>query len=240
MTGDEVLKKALIEYSEEYFSGYDISEDEKPHRFSFVYRLRKISVKRAANRFACVPQCLPQEVCAVDRGYIPLKKMAVMLSVILTAVFLAAAAGAVYFGARGFLFDVHETHSNVSVDFSMYNIKDTIEEVYRLPLESGYELINEVVNNRVVNSQYECGDKSITFAQYTKAFATNLIENTENSCIGEIDVNGNVGFILSHRSNNADSYLAITWVDNGYLFEITGTFVDADELLMLAELIEIS
>ena len=41
MTGDEALKMALIAYSEEYFSQYDVPADEKPHRFSLAYRIRK-------------------------------------------------------------------------------------------------------------------------------------------------------------------------------------------------------
>ena len=183
MTGDEALKMALIAHYEEYYSQYDVPADEKPHRFSLAYRIRKNSIIRLAKKrwerpAPCVP-CKPSGTLAAERRYIPLKKLAAMIAVIISAVFFAAAASAIYFGARGFIFDVHNTHSDVSVDFSMYDIKDTIEEVYRLPVESGYELVNDAADKSVVNSQYKCGNKTVNFIQYTKSFAENLMVNTD-------------------------------------------------------------
>ncbi len=243
MTGDEALKMALIAYSEEYFSQYDVPADEKPHRFSLAYRIRKKSITRLAKKHwerpaSCAPY-KPSKILTAERSYIPLKKLAVIISVIMSAVFFAVAAGAIYFGARGFIFDVYNTHSNVSVDFSMYDIKDTIEEVYRLPVESGYELVNEAADKSVVNSQYKCGNKTVNFIQYTKSFAENLMVNTENSTVSEIKVNGEVGFILAHMSADSSIIKTITWIQNGYMFEITGADDDSEELLRLAEIIEI-
>ena len=243
MTGDEALKMALIAYSEEYFSQYDVPADEKPHRFSLAYRIRKNSIIRLAKKrwerpAPCVP-CKPSGTLAAERRYIPLKKLAAMIAVIISAVFFAAAASAIYFGARGFIFDVYNTHSNVSVDFSMYDIKDTIEEVYRLPVESGYELVNEAAYKSVVNSQYKCGNKTVNLIQYTKLLAENIMSNTENSTVCEIEVNGEVGFILYHQSKNSDNISNITWIRDGYVFEIMGTGVDGEELLKLAAIIEI-
>ncbi len=243
MTGDEALKMALIAYSEEYFSQYDVPADEKPHRFSLAYRIRKKSITRLAKKHwerpaSCAP-CKPSKILTAERSYIPLKKLAVIISVIISAVFFTVAAGAIYFGARGFIFDVYNTHSNVSVDFSMYDIKDTIEEVYRLPVESGYELFNEVVDKSLVNSQYKCGNKTVNFVQYTKLFAENIITNTENSTVSEVEVNGGVGFILYHQGKYSDNTASITWIQNGYVFEIMGAGDDSEELLRLAEIIEI-
>ncbi len=243
MTGDEALKMALIAYSEEYFSQYDVPADEKPHRFSLAYRIRKKSITRLAKKHwerpaSCAPY-KPSKILTAERSYIPLKKLAVIISVIMSAVFFAVAAGAIYFGARGFIFDVYNTHSNVSVDFSMYDIKDTIEEVYRLPVESGYELVNEAADKSVVNSQYKCGNKTVNFIQYTKSFAENLMVNTENSTVSEIKVNGEVGFILAYMSADSSIIKTITWIQNGYMFEITGADDDSEELLRLAEIIEI-
>lgn len=243
MTGDEALKMALIAYSEEYFSQYDVPADEKPHRFSLAYRIRKNSIIRLAKKrwerpAPCVP-CKPSGTLAAERRYIPLKKLAAMIAVIISAVFFAAAASAIYFGARGFIFDVHNTHSDVSVDFSMYDIKDTIEEVYRLPVESGYECVHEISDEDVVISRYECGDKSVNFLQYTKLLAENMMANTENSTISEIEVNGGVGFILYHQNKYSDNTASITWIQNGYVFEIMGADDDSEELLRLAEIIEI-
>lgn len=243
MTGDEALKMALIAHYEEYYSQYDVTADDKPHRFSLAYRIRKNSIIRLAKKrwerpAPCVP-CKPSGTLAAERRYIPLKKLAAMIAVIISAVFFAAAASAIYFGARGFIFDVHNTHSDVSVDFSMYDIKDTIEEVYRLPVESGYELVNEAADKSVVNSQYKCGNKTVNFIQYTKSFAENLMVNTKNSTVSEIKVNGEVGFILAHMSADSSIIKTITWIQNGYMFEITGADDDSEELLRLAEIIEI-
>ena len=243
MTGDEALKMALIAHYEEYYSQYDVTADDKPHRFSLAYRIRKNSIIRLAKKrwerpAPCVP-CKPSGTLAAERRYIPLKKLAAMIAVIISAVFFAAAASAIYFGARGFIFDVHNTHSDVSVDFSMYDIKDTIEEVYRLPVESGYELVNEAAYKSVVNSQYKCGNKTVNLIQYTKLLAENIMSNTENSTVCEIEVNGEVGFILYHQSKNSDNISNITWIRDGYVFEIMGTGVDGEELLKLAAIIEI-
>ena len=243
MTGDEALKMALIAYSEEYFSQYDVPADEKPHRFSLAYRIRKKSIMRLAKKHwerpaSCAP-CKPSKILTAEKSYIPLKKLAVIISVIISAVFFAVAAGAIYFGARGFIFDVYNTHSNVSVDFSMYDIKDTIEEVYRLPVESGYECVDEISNEWVVSSRYKFGDRMINFIQYTKSFTENLMVNTENSTICEIEVNGGVGFILYHQSKYSDNSASITWIQNGYVFEIMGADDDSEELLRLAEIIGI-
>ncbi len=121
----------------------------------------------------------------------------------------------------------------------MYEIKDTIEEVYRLPFESGYKLVNEAANKSIVNSHYECGNKTVDLIQYTKLFAENMMANTENSTVCEIEVNGDVGFMLYHQSKNSDNISIITWVRDGYVFEIMGTGIDGEELLKLAEIIEI-
>lgn len=243
MTGDEALKMALIAYSEEYFSQYDVPADEKPHRFSLAYRIRKKSITRLAKKHwerpaSCAPY-KPSKILTAERSYIPLKKLAVIISVIISAVFFTVAAGAIYFGARGFIFDVYNTHSNVSVDFSMYDIKDTIEEVYRLPVESGYECVDEILDKWVVSSRYKLGDKTVNFVQYTKSFAENLMVNTENSTVSEIKVNGEVGFILYHQNKYSDNTASITWIQNGYVFEIMGADDDSEELLRLAEIIEI-
>ena len=243
MTGDEALKMALIAHYEEYYSQYDVTADDKPHRFSLAYRIRKKSITRLAKKHwerpaSCAPY-KPSKILTAERSYIPLKKLAVIISVIISAVFFTVAAGAIYFGARGFIFDVYNTHSNVSVDFSMYDIKDTIEEVYRLPVESGYECVHEISDEDVVISRYECGDKSVNFLQYTKLLAENMMANTENSTISEIEVNGGVGFILYHQNKYSDNTASITWIQNGYVFEIMGADDDSEELLRLAEIIEI-
>ncbi len=244
MTGDEALKMALIAHYEEYYSQYDVTADDKPHRFSLAYRIRKNSIIRLAKKrwerpAPCVP-CKPSGTLAAERRYIPLKKLAAMIAVIISAVFFAAAASAIYFGARGFIFDVHNTHSDVSVDFSMYDIKDTIEEVYRLPVESGYELVNEITNNMVNNFVYEYNDRKVSISQYTKLFVENIMINTENSDIYEIEINGGAGFVLTHHNKNAEDTYIITWIQDGYVFEMNGVNIEKNELIKLAELVELN
>ena len=244
MTGDEALKMALIAHYEEYYSQYDVTADDKPHRFSLAYRIRKKSITRLAKKHwerpaSCAPY-KPSKILTAERSYIPLKKLAVIISVIMSAVFFAVAAGAIYFGARGFIFDVYNTHSNVSVDFSMYDIKDTIEEVYRLPVESGYELVNEITNNMVNNFVYEYNDRKVSISQYTKLFVENIMINTENSDIYEIEINGGAGFVLTHHNKNAEDTYIITWIQDGYVFEMNGVNIEKNELIKLAELVELN
>lgn len=231
MAVDEALKAALIASSEEYFSRYDIPDNEKPHRFSLAYRIRKISIKRLWRKAGSMsPESLPR------KSYMPLKKLSVLIIAVITAVFLAAAAGAVYLiSVRGFDFNVHEKYSDVSVDFSMYTVKDTIEEVYRLPAESGYELTYSVTDSEAITSEYENGDKRLTLYQFAKNFAGNLMANTENSEVYEVSVNGEAGFIVVHHSEYADDAASITWIHKGYVFTIMGA--SRDELIGLAEMI---
>lgn len=242
MTGDEALKMALIAHYEEYYSQYDVPADEKPHRFSLAYRIRKNSIIRLAKKrwerpAPCVP-CKPSGILVAERHYIPLKKLAAMIAVIISAVFFTVAASAIYFGARGFIFDVYNTHSDVSVDFSMYDIKDTIEEVYRLPAESGFESINEIItDNYFIVSEYINGDIRINLIQNTKIFAENYIMNTENSDIYEVEVNGSVGFVMTHHIENNADFCDILWIYDGYLFELCGTGIESEKLIELAEII---
>ncbi len=90
-----------------------------------------------------------------------------------------------------------------------------------------------------MSSRYKLGDKTVNFVQYTKSFAENLMVNTENSTVSEIKVNGEVGFILYHQNKYSDNTASITWIQNGYVFEIMGADDDSEELLRLAEIIEI-
>lgn len=235
MIQNDSLKKALIEYAEEYFSRYDIPDDEEPHRFSLAYRLRRKNIERLAGKKGKSSfLCRSDKSNAEAKAFMPLKKLAVTMSVVVSAVLLTAAAGAVYFGARGFLFDVHNTHSNVSVDFSVYDIKDTIEEVYLLPKGCGYEMVNEINDDFIRITEYESDEKKLVLSQYSKTFASDLMANTENSVIEEVEVNDGMGYILSHQGDKAESTVEICWVYDEYVFEIIGN-IDKDELIRLAE-----
>lgn len=236
MIQNDSLKKALIEYAEEYFSRYDIPDDEEPHRFSFAYRLRRKNIERLAGKKGKASfLCRPHKSNAEAKAYMPLKKLAVTMSVVVSAVLLTAAA---YFGARGFLFDVHNTHSNVSVDFSVYDIKDTIEEIYRLPKDSGYKLVSEVMDSTVNNFVYECNNMNVVLSQYTVFYVESMMVNTENSDISEIDINGDTGFVLTHREENSKNDILVMWIHDGYVLEIGGRGADKNELIRLAEMVQ--
>ena len=228
MTSDEILKAALIKTADEHFSRYDTAENERPHRFSLAFYIRKISVERLARKAEkTAPRDLPQ------RRYMPLKRLVLIMAVIFAAVFLTAAAWVAYISVRGFIFEVHTTHSGVNVDFSMYDMKDSIEEIYCLPSESGFELVNEIIDSDVIMLEYRNEDELVTFAQFDGFFAENIMVNTENSDVIEVNVNYNCGFIcVRHRETYDASF--IIWEMDGYLFQISFN-TSNDELIELAE-----
>ena len=230
MTSDEILKAALIKTADEYFSRYDTAENERPHRFSLAFYIRKISVERLARKAEkTAPRDLPQ------RRYMPLKRLVLIMAVIFAAVFLTAAAWVAYISVRGFIFEVHTTHSDVSVDFSMYDIKETIEETYRLPTQNGCEFVSEITDSGMIISEYVCGNKNLTFVQSAKAFSENFMINTESSEVCEVTVNGNAGFIMIHHSDDEGDGTSIAWIQDGYVFHIICVSLEKEELIKLAE-----
>lgn len=236
MTSDEILREALIQTADEYFSRYEPTENEKPHRFSLAFYIRKISVERLARKAEkTAPRDLPQ------RRYIPLKRLAVIMAVIFAAVFLTAAAWVAYISVRGFVFEVHTTHSNVIVDPSLYEIKEEITEFYWLPPESGCEYVDEMGDNQEVIQEYQMNGKQILFVQYSGNLLENSIEvNTEFADVYEVKVKDNNGFVVSRFVNGSvERSTFIIWIENGYVFAIHTEGFSADELVGMAEQIEI-
>ncbi|MCM1055269.1 MAG: DUF4367 domain-containing protein [Bacteroides sp.] len=230
MTSDDVLKTALIQTAEEFFSRYMPAAGEKPHRFSLAFYIRKISVERLARRAVRVPA----ETISVPK-YIPLKRLAVLIAVLLSAAFLTAGAWVAYISVRGFVFEVHTTYSDVSVDFSMYDIKETIDEAYGLPIENGYELVYEITDSQIIISEYKYKDKKLTLVQYAGEFAETSMLNTENSEVSEITINNNAGFILVNTLDSTENGITITWIQDGYLFDIIGTSFEKEEVIEIAK-----
>lgn len=231
MTSDEILRAALIQTADEYFSRYEPAENEKPHRFSLAFYIRKISVERLARKAEkTAPRDLPQ------RRYIPLKRLAVIMVVVFAAVFLTAAAWVAYISVRGFVFEVHTTHSDVIVDPSLYEIKEEITEFYWLPPESGCVYVSEIGEKDVKMIEYTYDDKPLDFAQYSGSLSEHhMTVNTENAEVFEVNVNGDWGFIcVRHREMNDDAAF-ITWLKDGYVLQISCTSITNDELIRLAE-----
>ena len=231
MTSDQILRAALIQTADEYFSRYEPNENEKQHRFSLAFYIRKISVERLAEKAEkTAPRDLPQ------RRYMPLRRLALIMAVILAAVFLTAAAWVAYISVRGFVFEAHTTHSDVSVDLSLYEIKEEITEFYWLPPESGCEYVSEIGDNEVKMIEYIYAGKPLDFAQYSGNLTENdAMVNTENAEVFEVNVNGDWGFICVRHREIGDDATFIIWLKDGYVLQISCTSVTNDELIRLAE-----
>lgn len=235
MTSDQILRAALIQTADEYFSRYEPNESEKQHRFSLAFYIRKISVERLAEKAEkTAPRELPQ------RRYIPLKRLALIMAVIFAAVFLTAAAWVAYISVRGFVFEAHTTHSDVSVDLSLYEIKEEITEFYWLPPESGCEYVAETGNSTAFLQEYQMNGKQVLLLQRS-GVNDSIRVNTEFADVYEAKVNGNDGFIVSrHIEDSEERSTFIIWVENGYVLQITTIGLSNEELVKLAEFIEIT
>lgn len=233
MTSDEILKAAFDLTSEEYFSGYDLAENEKPHRFSLAFYIRKISVVRLARKAEKEenPSSLPQ------RKYMPLRRLAVVIALIGVLATLTAAAWVTEILVPGFIFDVYGDHSNVSVDFSMYKIKDTITEYYWLPPESGCELVTEITDSEVILTEYKFKDQRLSLGQF--AGDEDIGFNTENAEVYETSVAGNPAFICVRHTEGSEDGTTITWIKEEYLFHITAVSLTDEELIGLAEAVTV-
>lgn len=236
MTGNEVLRAALIQSAEEYFSRYETAETEKNHRFSLAFYIRKISVERLARKAEKIPpRDLPQ------RRYMPLKRLAVIIALIFAAVFLTAAAWVAYIAVRGFVFEVHTTHSDVTVDPTLYEIKEEITEYYWLSPESGCEYVDETRTDTEAIQEYQMDGKQVLLTQRAGNLTQNSIGvNTEFADVCEVKVKDNYGFFVSRLVMGSDERSTfIIWVENGYVFSLHTSGFIAEELVNLAEQIEI-
>ncbi|MBD5113983.1 MAG: DUF4367 domain-containing protein [Ruminococcaceae bacterium] len=236
MTSDEILKAALIQTADEHFSRYDTAENERPHRFSLAFYIRKISVERLARKAEkTAPRDLPQ------RRYMPLKRLVLIMAVIFAAVFLTAAAWVAYISVRGFIFEVHTTHSDVTIDPALYEIKEEITEFYWLPSQSGCEYVSEIGDNEEVIQEYEMDGKQVLFVQHAGDYVNNSIGvNTEFADVYDVKVKDNDGFVVSRIVSDSDERSTfIIWIENGYVFSIHTSGFSNDELVDLAEQIEV-
>ena len=100
MIDNELLKQALDETADRHFSKYDIQPEEKPHRFSLVFKIREKSITKLSKK--------PEKN---THSYMPLKRLAVMIAVISVIAALGIAAGAV---DKRFQLCVHSVEINGS------------------------------------------------------------------------------------------------------------------------------
>lgn len=235
MTGNELLREALMLSLEETIAFHKHASKENPHRFSLAYKIRRRSIIRLAKCYEAEKNHRETEKTRTERHFMPLKRLALFMAIIAAAVVLSVGAYAVYLVINGFVFDVHGEYSDVTLDLSEYDLKDTITELYWLPPESGWECVSEVVDNAISMSHYQQNGNIILLIQYTKSDADLIRTNTEDADIYGIKVNGNNGFTVSRQREEFDNEKAIIWVNDGYIFHISCWTVTDDELIKLAE-----
>ena len=143
MIDNELLKQALDETADRHFSKYDIQPEEKPHRFSLVFKIREKSITKLSKK--------PEKN---THSYMPLKRLAVMIAVISVIAALGIAAGAGFIIIKGFNvytqsshnFGVTHTDTILEVDYSKYDIKTEIalDEYYCLAEDSRLHTLKSV------------------------------------------------------------------------------------------------
>lgn len=234
MISDELLRAALIASFEERMALCEREIEENPHRFSLAYKIRKRSIIRLARRYEKTKEP------SAERHFMPLRRLALIIAIIAAAVILSVGAYAAYLIINGFVFDMHETYSNVTIDFSEYELKDTITEIYKLSSESGVEYVSSVVDDEMVLSKYQLNGKNIILTQYTKYYVKiGLIANTEDSNIYKISISANDGYVMLRHIENGPDRTSIMWVMNGYVFLISSEKCTRDELIELVDLLTV-
>lgn len=228
MISDELLKEAFMLSLEETIAFHKQESEENPHRFSLSYKIRRRSIIRLAERYET-------EKPHTERHFMPLRRLALFMAIIAAAVVLSVGAYAAYLIINGFVFDVHETYSDVILGISEYEIKDSITELYWLPPESGCECISEMVDSEFVISNYQWNDNTIVLMQHTK-LATDMIgANTEDADVYGIKVSGNNGFILNRHREEFGNDKEVIWIMDGYVFYISCWTITDKDLIKLAE-----
>ena len=230
MISNELLRDALMLSLEETVAFHKRAGEENPHRFSLAYKIRKRSILRLVERHET-------EKPHTERHYMPLKRLALLIAIFAAAVVLSVGVYAAYLIINGFVFDRHEEYSDVGLDISEYQLKDSINELYWLPPESGCECVSKAIDNEFAVYYYKLNDNDIVFTQYTKFAAEHYLKlNTENANIYGVNVNGNNGFITTvYREKEDKTNRIVVWVMNGYFFSISCPLTEESGLIELAE-----
>ena len=166
----------------------------------------------------------------------PLRRLAMLIAIIIAAVVLSMGVFATYTIINNFVFDVNKEYSDVTLDPSLYDLKDAITELYCLPPEIGCEYIDDINDGEVAFYNYSLNNNTVGLIQYTKVFAVQSLRvNTENADVFGIKINGNDGFMVIQHYEGFDDSKTITWVMDGYIFQITSAAISNDDLMKLAE-----
>lgn len=239
MISNELLREALALSLEETIAFHKRASEENPHRFSLAYKIRKRSIIKLAERYETEKTYIERyktEKPHTERHFMPLRRLALFMAIIAAAVVLSVGAYAAYLIINGFVFDRHETYSDVTLDLSEYGIKDSITEVYGFSPESGVEYIKRSANDKEIVSEFQFNNKRGLFTQYAKYPIENIIgTNTENSDLYEINFSENNGFAYIRHTKNGDENTLIVWVKDGYVFSISSIEITGNELVSLCD-----
>ena len=236
MISDELLKDALMLSLEETVAFHKRACEDNPHRFSIAYKIRRRSIIRLAEHYETRKLHHGTEKPHTERHFIPLKRLALFIAIIAAAVVLSVGAYAAYLIINGFVFDVHEEYSRVTLDTSEYELKNTITELYWLPPESGCESIIEIHDDETAMTIYYQNENTIVLGQYTKFAVEHFVMlNTEDANVYSVKINENNGFISIRPEEGVVNDKEVVWIMDGYVFYISCETITVEELIKFAE-----
>ncbi|MCM1167172.1 MAG: DUF4367 domain-containing protein [Lachnospiraceae bacterium] len=215
MTFDEKIAQAIKETFEERTER--LMRVEKKHRFSLAYRLweRKTLRDLRRNRF--------------DKRWTLKRARKLIVSGMVSAALLVGgtAFAAVSLGRYGFVDKVD--YSKLLLE-NHPSDKTTIEELYGLPEEDGWMLVDyDIVPLIGSTLTYQRGDIKVTLDQHIIHDGSMGQINTEKADVEMLSLySENDGFVLEFENNTL-----LYWVYDGYLLEIYGV-ITKNEAINLA------
>lgn len=216
MTFEEKLAQAFKETFDE--RSEQLMKSEKKHRFSLAYRLWERKTLRDFRRNR------------LDKGWTLRKARYAVTSAIIAASLLIG--GTVYaaIAAVGrYDFEDKGEYSKLFIEKS-HSDKTHLEEYYGLPEEDGWEIVDPIIDDWELLTNYKNGEIKVTFGQriITEGTITNI--NTEKAKPEPVSLyDENDGFILAFSEDEC----AIYWIYDGYLFDLHGNFTK-EEIIKLA------
>lgn len=117
-------------------------------------------------------------------------------------------------------------------DFSKYDLKTSLDEQYWLPPESGFELADERIETYYIQLDYYYNGLPLFFAQNVNAI---MSADTEFDNYEVTVANADIAYI-SRYDDGEDAMIILSWVFDGYEFEIEVDYnIGDEELINLAE-----
>lgn len=215
MTFDELIAAEIRNTLDERCGEYMAAD--KGHCFSVAYRIKKRGVIRSAERGNKY------------KSRLSVRRVRYLVLAVLLALFVLMGFS-VWLTVSQFLFNVHQDHSVVYITPDG-DAKTSIEEIYGLPDDLGYEVTSHSESESNVITHYCLGEQKVMLRQTTNWDRYYL--NTEYGMPEPITVNGNDGYFIQIE----DEFI-MGWTADGYRFSFSGN-IDKTEALKLVELIKI-